>query len=67
MRGSCGTQTAAAKRNDCTMESAWATTTSRCRFQRSTSTPAKGAKMKVGSCPAKPTSPSSIGAAFGSV
>ena len=32
------------------------TTSTRCRFQRSTSTPANGATRNVGICPAKPTS-----------
>ena len=44
---------------DCTIASACVTTSTRWRFQRSTSTPANGASRNVGICPAKPTTPSS--------
>ena len=41
------------------MESAWVTISARWRFQRSTQTPAGGARKKAGICPQKLTTPRS--------
>ena len=49
----------AASASDCTMESVCVHTSTWRRLRRSTQTPAKGAKRKVGICPAKLTVPSS--------
>ncbi len=49
----------AARSPDWIIASTWVTTSTRCRFHRSTHTPAKGARMKVGIWPVKLTSPRS--------
>ena len=43
----------AASSADWISASTWVSTSTRCRSQRSTSTPANGASRKVGICPAK--------------
>jgi hypothetical protein len=52
-------QARAANSADWIIASTCVTTRIRWRFQRSTQTPATGARKKVGICPAKPTIPSS--------
>ena len=47
-----------ASASDCSIDSTCVTTSTRCRFHRSTSTPANGASMSVGIWPQKPTTPS---------
>ena len=48
-----------ASATDCSIESTCVTTRIRCRFERSTRTPANGARIRVGICPQNPTTPRS--------
>ena len=50
-----------ARTNDCTIESVCVTTSTRWRSHRSRNAPANGPMTKPGNCPAKPTTPSTIG------
>jgi hypothetical protein len=46
-----------ASRKACAIARLWVRSKSRCRFQRSTNTPASGVRNKVGICPKNPATP----------